>query len=80
MPSSSPRKLSSFPVQKFTRDSLAFWVACVGSWPVATNFHVMCGADFLVPCIASKVGPAQMGPIFCARAVGVFLLIQLEIA
>jgi hypothetical protein len=31
------------------------------------------GADFLVLIIGSKVGPAQMGPIVCARGWGLFI-------
>jgi hypothetical protein len=30
------------------------------------------GADFLVPIIVSKVGPAQRGPIVCAKGWGSF--------
>ena len=34
------------------------------------------GADFLVPIIASRWGPTPMGPIFCARAPGLFVAME----
>jgi len=74
MPSSSPRKLSSFPEQKFTRDSLAFWVACVGSCPSRPT-SMSCAALIFGP-LHRQQGGSRADGTRCLCKGGLFVAMQ----